>query len=250
MINAIIIEDEERSSRVLEKLLADYCPDIVISGTAKTIKDGKQLINSKNPELVFLDIKLSDGNGFRLLQELEAVDFKIIFTTAYSEFALKAFKCSALDYLLKPVNIDELVFAVEKYKSYGNNKMYPASIKALQDNIVWDNKAKIKTIGLATLNEIQFILIDDIIRLEAASNYTHFYIERTPKITVSHTIKYYEDLFDRNDFMRVHQSHIINLRKVKKYIRGKVGSIVMNDGCTLDVSPKKKDDFLRALNWV
>ncbi len=248
MINAVIIEDEERSSRVLKKMLADYCPDVAVSGIAATLKDAKLLIEAVKPELVFSDIKLPDGNSFEMLQDVDHVDFKIIFTTAYNDFALKALKCSALDYLLKPVNIDELIVAVDKYKAQSASKFYPMSLKAFQENTTRETKDRITTLGLATLNEIQFVSVDDIIRLEAASNYTHFYIEGNHKVTVSHTIKYYEGLLEGSQFMRVHQSHIINLRKVKKYIKGKVGSIMMTDGCTLDVSPKKKDDFLRALS--
>lgn len=249
MIRTVIIEDEERSSSALRKMLTDYCPDVLVAGVATNNKMALQLIETEKPELVFLDIQLPDGNSFSLLENIKSIDFRVIFTTAYSNYALKALKCSALDYLLKPVNIDELIVAVEKYKNYKQNIDYTMGLKALQDNIKRENKERIKTIGLATLNEIQFVSIDDIIRLEAASNYTHFHIEGLPKITVSHTLKYYEDILDTAEFMRVHQSSIINLRKVKKYIRGKVGSVVMADGCTIDISPKKKEEFLKALNW-
>jgi len=249
MINTLIIEDEERSSKVLGKMISDYCPEIKVSGVARTVREARRMIRSENPNLVFLDVQLPDGNGFSLLNDLDSVDFRIIFTTAYNDYALKALKCSALDYLLKPVNIDELIVAVKKYQAYAELGFYSKSLKALQDNMVKQTKENIKTIGLATMNEIQFVATDDIIRLEAASNYTHFYIEDVPRITVSHTLKYYEDLLDNGQFMRVHQSHIVNLRKVKKYIKGKVGSVMMSDSCSIDVSPKHKEDFLKALNW-
>lgn len=126
---------------------------------------------------------------------------------------------------------------------------YSEKLKVLQDKL-GAGRTKLKTIGLATLNEIQFVPTEDIIRLEAASNYTHFHVEGNPKITVSHTLKYYEDLLGMPDFMRIHQSSIINLSKVKKYIRGKTGSVIMTDGCAIDISPRKKDEFLKALNLV
>jgi len=250
MIQAIIVEDEEKSCEVLKKMLTEYCADIVVTGVANNIHDAKKLIELKHPELIFLDIQLPDGISFLLIDEIHPVDFKIIFTTAYSDYAIKALKCAALDYLLKPININELVAAVDKYKIHKTSTTYLKGLVTLQENISHFEKEKLKTIGLATLNEILFVPIDDIIRLEAASNYTHFYIENSSKVTVSHTLKYYEDLLENNYFMRVHQSHIINLKKVKKYIKGKTGTVIMNDGQNIDISPKKKDVFLKALNWL
>jgi two-component system, LytTR family, response regulator len=248
MINTIIIEDELRSARTLNKMLLDYCPEINVIGIASNIKEGKLLIESGKPDLVFLDIQLPDGDSFTLLNILHNIDFMIIFTTAFSDYALKAIKCSALDYLLKPVNIDELIIAVDKYKLQASKRKGPEYIGALNDNIGRATSNSIRTIGLSTVNEILFVATDDIIRLEAASNYTHFHIEGSSRITVSHTLKYYEELLDPEQFMRVHQSSMINLRKVRKYIRGKVGMIEMSDGCKIDVSSKKKDEFLKVLN--
>lgn len=248
MINVLIVEDEERSSNVLERMLTDYCPGIHVTGVARNIADARQLIATHKPRLVFLDIQLPDGNSFSLLNEHAPEEFKIIFITAHNDYALKALKCAAVDYLLKPLNIDELVTAVKKVALREHDHVYAMGMKALQENAKIAHREKMHTIGLSTLSEIHFIPTDDIIRLEAASNYTHFFVERAPKITVSHTIKYYEDILDNGQFMRVHQSHMINLRKVRKYIKGKVGSIVMTDGCTIDVSPKNKEELLSALN--
>ena len=234
----------------MKKMLADFCPEVLVVGEATCIKDALLLIVTRKPELAFLDIQLPDGNSFALVNALANSNTRVIFTTAYNDYALKALKCAALDYLLKPVNIDELIIAIGKYKTYREQIDYSLSLKVLQENMGRELKEKIKTIGLATINEIIFVETDLIIRLEAASNYTHFFIEKSPRITVSHTLKYYEDLLDTSVFMRVHQSNIINLRKVKKYIRGKTGSIVKTDGCTIDVSPRKKDEFLKALNSV
>jgi two-component system LytT family response regulator len=246
MIHAIIVDDETRSCDVLSKMLKLYCPDIRVKGTAHNIETAKELIKTEKPQLVFLDIELPDGNSFLLLDQLEEIDFKIIFITAFSDFAIKAFKCSALDYLLKPLNIDELVAAVDKYKQFAGNTDNQLQLAQLKENIS-PRTDKLKTIGLSTLTEIRFVNIEDIIRLEASNNYTCFHMTNGEKITVSHTIKYYEELLQDNHFMRVHQSHIINLGKVNKYQKGKGGSIVMANGDTVHIAAQKKDPLLKAL---
>lgn len=246
MIRTIIVDDESKSCDVLTKMLRLYCPEITIAGTANNLETTRKLILSEKPELVFLDIELPDGNSFSLIEELSQVDFKIVFTTAFSEFAIKAFKCSAIDYLLKPLNIDELIAAVEKYKQSAGHHSYQSQLQQLKENLR-PGREKLKKIGLATLNEIQFVNIEDIIRLEASSNYTSFYMSNGEKITVSHTIKYYEELLGDNQFIRVHQSHIINLNKVKKYQKGKTGNVIMINGDTINISAQRKDDLLKAL---
>jgi two-component system, LytTR family, response regulator len=246
MIRTIIVDDESMSCDVLTKMLKLYCPEISIAGIAHSLENARKLIEAEKPELVFLDIELPDGNSFLLLDELKDIHFKIIFTTAFSQFAVKAFKCSAIDYLLKPLDIDELITAVGKYKQPAETSVYQSQIAQLKENINPERK-KLKTIGLATINEIQFVNIEDIVRLEASNNYTCFYMGNGEKITVSHTIKYYEELLAEQNFLRVHQSHIINLEKVKKYQKGKGGSIIMANGDTIHISPQRKDHLLKAL---
>jgi two-component system LytT family response regulator len=248
-INAIIVDDESKSCDVLRKMLRLYCPEVQVAGIANDIESAKKQIALNDPELIFLDVELPDGNSFSLLEQIEDQNFKVIFTTAYNEYALKAFKFSALDYLLKPINIDELIAAVDKFKK--NEHPAPSSpqqLQVLRESMVY-GKEKIKTIGLATLNEIRFVTTDNILLLEAANNYTHFYLVNGEKITVSQTLKHYEDMLKETRFIRVHQSHIINLDKVTKYIKGKGGYVIMTDGRSIDVSPKKKTEFLSALNW-
>lgn len=246
MINAIIVDDETRSCDVLSKMLKLYCPDVMVTGTAHNIETAKKLIKTEKPQLVFLDIELPDGNSFLLLDELDEINFKIIFITAFSDFAINAFKCSAVDYLLKPLNIDELVAAVDKYKQFAGNTYNQQQLGQLKENIS-PRAGELKTIGLSTLTEIRFVNIADIIRLEASNNYTCFHMAGGEKITVSHTIKYYEELLPDNHFMRVHQSHIVNLGKVNKYQKGKGGSIVMANGDTVHIATQKKDPLLKAL---
>lgn len=247
MIRTIIVDDESMSCDVLTKMLKLYCPEIFIAGIAHSLENARKLIETEKPQLVFLDIELPDGNSFLLLDELDDIHFKIIFTTAFSQFAVKAFKCSALDYLLKPLDIDELITAVSKYKLPADGATYQSQISQLKENINPARK-KLKTIGLATINEIQFVTIEDIIRLEASNNYTCFYMDNGEKITVSHTIKYYEELLSDHRFLRVHQSHIINLDKVKKYQKGKGGNIIMTNSDCIHISPQRKDHLLKALN--
>lgn len=246
MIRTIIIDDENKSCDVLSKMLRLYCPDIFVAGMAHNLESARKLIAAEKPELVFLDIELPDGNSFLLLDDAGQVNFKIIFTTAFSEFAVKAFKCSAVDYLLKPLNIDELIAAVDKYKQTAGSNHYQSQLSQLKENL-HTGREKLKTIGLATLNEIQFVNISDIVRLEASSNYTCFYMANGEKITVSHTIKHYEDLLADNHFLRVHQSHIINLNMVKKYQKGKTGHIVMTNGDIIHISAQRKDQLLKVL---
>jgi len=249
-ITAIIVDDEARSCDVLSKMLLQYCPDVDQLGIANNVSEASVLIEQKRPDLVFLDIHLPDGNGFDLMEQLDATTARVIFTTAYEEYALQALKCSAVDYLLKPISIDELIAAVWKCKR--QNKPVPGSslYKKLHQNLFQHEKGKLNTIGLATLNEIIFVTIENIVRLEAASNYTHFFLDNGEKITVSHTLKHYEDILPADVFMRVHQSHIINLSKVKKYIRGRGGYVIMNDGQNIDISPRNKEELLKALNCV
>jgi len=246
MIETIIIEDETMSSDVLSKMLRQYCPRVSVKGVAHNLETAKKMIAAEKPQLVFMDIELPDGNSFRLLDELEQPTFKIIFTTAFSQFAIKAFKCSAIDYLLKPINIDELIAAVDKFPQGIPSDTYHTQLNQLKENI-HSSSNKLKTLGLSTVNEIQFVNIEDIIRLEANNNYTSFFMDSGAKITVSHTIKYYEELLSGHPFLRVHQSHVINLEKVKKYQKGKGGSIIMTNGDTINISPQRKESLLKAL---
>ncbi len=244
-INAIIVDDETKSCDVLSKMLLQYCPDVNQLGVANSLHEAGILIEEKRPDLIFLDIQLPDGNGFNLLKQIDTTDIKVIFTTAYEEYALRAIRHSAVDYLLKPINIDELIDAVWKCKKQSSTPSGDAMRKPLLQK-----KEKLKTIGLSTVNEVIFVAIENIVRLEAASNYTHFFMDNGDKVTVSHTLKHYEDVLPADTFMRVHQSHIINLLKVKKYIKGRGGYVIMNDGENIDISPRHKDDLLKALNYI
>ncbi|NOU46025.1 MAG: response regulator [Bacteroidales bacterium] len=240
MIKTIIIDDEEKARFTLKQLLAEYATDIQIVGEAANVADGLQLIAEITPDLVFLDVQMPDGTGFDLLDKVSNISFKVIFVSAFDHFALTAFKFSAIDYLLKPVNADDLVKALTKIELSGDNQ--PAKIKVLLGN-----RSGIEKIVLPSLDELIFVRIDEIVRCESDNNYTHFYLQNGDRILVSRTLKDYEELLESMGFFRIHKSSIINMRFLKKYKKGEGGTVTMEDGTQLEVSRRRKDDFLRTL---
>ena len=248
MINALIIDDEPKNIKVMKNMLKEFCPQVQLIGDANNSNDGKELIQQKNPELVFLDIEMPYGNGFDLLNALMPVDFEVIFVTAFDKYLLQALKYSALDYLLKPVNIDELKNAVQnaelRIRKYSINQ---------QLNILLDNFKKqesgLKKIAIPTVDGFDFILIDDIIRCEAQGAYTRIYTANSKKILVSRPLKDYENLLPEDIFFRIHNSHLVNLNYIKKYNRGRGGFIELDDGTVIEVATRRKDEFLNRLGY-
>ena len=234
MIKAIIVDDELLAIETLSLLLQTYCTSVTIVGTANNAIKAASLINDIEPDLVFLDIDMPGGNGFDLLEAFKERTFKVVFTTASSEYAIRALKLHAEDYLLKPIDIDELQFAVKQVEEYW---------------LLKSTQVSAKVIALSTAESLQFVAIEKIIRLEANDNYTHFYIEGIKnKIIVSKTLKHFEDELDKKIFCRIHQSHIISLNYLDKYVKGRGGYVTLKDGTNLDVSIRKKEDFLAKLN--
>ena len=248
LIKSIIVDDEKRACNVLVKIISDYLAgDVEIKGVAHNANDAVELIKKEHPDLVFLDVEMSQGDGFTLLQRLPEINFKVIFITAHSEYAIKAIKFSALDYLLKPISIDELIASVVKCKKVLLEESKNVTASAPKSKTVTE---KLYRIALPGLHEVQFVEIEDIVHLEADSNYTTFYLEDNQKVVVSHTLKEYEETLASLPFLRVHNSYIIHLKKVKKYIKGKGGYAVMSNGATIEISPKKKDLFLKAFETL
>lgn len=252
MIRTLLIDDEVKSCDVLSKILLNYCTDIEIAGAAHNVDEAYQLILEQKPDLVFLDIQMPGGDGFSLLEKFDDINFHVIFVTAFDRFAVKAIKFSALDYLMKPVNIDEVIEAVNKYKK-DLLKNIPSQkdqllFKYLLKNVNYSGKKMWDTIALPTSQAIVYVKLDDIIYVEADNNYSVFHLENKEKIMVSYTLKNYEELLCDHHFMRVHNSHIINLKKVTKFIRGKSGYAEMSNGAQIEVSPRKKEDFLSQFN--
>ena len=249
MIKALIIEDEQKSREMLAMLVEKNCPQLEIVGLAKNVKEGIDLISSTKPDLVFLDISMPDGTGFDLLEAVQGKKFELIFTTATDKHALKAIKYSACDYLLKPIDIDELKLAVEKVLQKKNSTPSMDNLQFLIQQLkkADDNYQKIT---LPTGNAYEIINIKDIIRCEADASYTHFHLVGGKKLMVSASLKHYEDLLPENEFIRVHHQHLINMNHVTRYLKQDGGYAVMSDGTQIEISRRKKDAFMERLNRI
>lgn len=239
----VIVEDEEPNSSALSSMLHEYCPSVKNLAVFTNIKEAENGIIKLKPDLIFLDIVLGNENGFDLLKTLPDPLPKIIFTTAFNEYALRAIKVSAVDYLLKPISIKELQDAVEKAaRAIDHNK----HLHAFKQNIFSSNN-KLHKIALPTSDGHIFAEISDIISLKADGSYTHINLVKKQSILVSKQLKEYEYMLDGENFFRVHHSHIVNVEHIAKYIRGSGGYLVMSDGSTIDVAMRRKEDLLQRL---
>lgn len=243
MIRTIIIDDETNNIHALSKMLADFS-NIEIIGTAENANDAYNIIKLKSPQLVFLDIELSFGNAFDLLEKLMPVDFEVIFFTAFDHYAIKAFKYGALDYLLKPVNINDLNLALDKAVNRMLQKDMNTRLKVFLENIKSDNRSP-KKIALPTREGLSFEDIGSITHLEAVGAYTYIYFNDKPKEIVTRTLKELEDILPDSNFYRIHHSFLVNIQYIKKYYKGRGGYIELNNGATIEVSLRKKADFLK-----
>jgi len=243
-IRAIIIDDEKHSRETLKNLIEIYCVGVDIIGLAATINESIKMISTLKPELVFMDIELQSGTGFDILTNLPEVDFEVIFTTAFDQYAIKAVKFSSLDYLLKPIDIEELQRAVEKAKRIKNKQDYARQLQNLIQNLQHPKESKI---CLATSDGFEFIHTKEIIYCEANGSYTTFVLTENRKLLVSKHLKEYENLLSEHQFMRVHNSYLINLREVKKYSKSDGGYITMNNNDIVSISRSKKEDFIMAM---
>lgn len=242
-----IIDDEESAQNVLQDLLLQYCPGVIIVGIAANVQEGLNLIEQCSPELLFLDIEMPDGSGFDLLEKIPEIDFKVIFTTAHEKYAVQAFKFSAIDYLLKPIEPEDLIQAVQKAQESTEKEVLHLKVSALLENIR-DMSQGLKKIVLRDAENIHIASIGDIIRLEASGNYTLFYLKDNTQIVVSKSLKEYEKMLANSGFFRSHQSHLINLNAFKRYEKRDGGLIIMQDGSSIPLARRKKDTLLALLN--
>lgn len=247
MIKAILIDDEQHCITTLQWTLQEYCKDVKVVATAQNGTEGIFMINSYKPDLVFLDVEMPAMNGIDMLLHFDDIKFNVVFTTAYDQYAVKAIKLNALDYLLKPIDKDDLIIAVERVKNK-HLQISRQQVDALQEV----NKTKlINKIALSTLAGLQFINLDDLVRVEGEGNYCNFVMRDKKKILLSKKLGDAEDILKGNEhFFRAHKSHIINLKFVEKYIRGEGGEIIMEDGTSIALSRNKKDDFLELFAKV
>ena len=256
MIKAVIIDDEPDCRTSLSYDIKQYCPDISLIGQADGVNSGIELIRSVTPDLVFLDVQMGDGTGFDLLDQFyhknkfsltNANKFKVIFTTAYDQFAIKAIKFSALDYLLKPILAEELITAVEKFRIDTYQLQLLESINVLTENQKSQNKLFNK-IALNTGDSLDIHNIGDIIRCESQSNYTMFYLKNKKSLLVSKTLKEFDDMLSGQGFYRIHNSHLINLAYITKVIKSEGGTVTMEDGSHVPISRNKKDEFFKLIS--
>lgn len=247
MISAVIIDDEAKGRLALREKLAAYCQQVQILAEATNGQEALMLIQHHKPQLIFLDIEMPRMNGFEMLNELTDKNFHIIFTTAYDQYAIKAIKYAAFDYLLKPIDIEELRTAVSKADSRENNQT-KKQVELLRQNMQHPKKQLFK-LAIPTLDGLFFYDINDIIYLEANSNYTNIFLTDKIKITASKTLKEFEELLPEDIFFRVHHSYLINLNYIKRYIKGDGGQIELKNGTYVDVSRRKKDEFLKAIGY-
>jgi two-component system LytT family response regulator len=243
-LNTLIIDDEKQARNSLRSDLSKYEYAITILGEADSVETAVKLINEKKPDLVFLDINLGDGSGFNVLEKTEFKNFKTIFVTAYDQYAIKAFKVSALDFLLKPVDLDELEEAINKAKSLITPNTSEDQIKVFRE--IKGNNSE-KKIVLKELDAVHIVKVNDLIACEASGIYTTFYINNNKQIVVSKNLKEYEEILEPYDFLRVHNSFLINANKIEKFEKNDGGFLIMEGGQRVPVSQRKKDVVINFL---
>jgi two-component system, LytTR family, response regulator len=248
-ITAVIIDDEVNSRQALKNLLEFYCPKVNLIGEADGVHSGFELIGQTNPQLVFLDIRMPDGTGFDLLRRFKKIPFKLIFVTAYDQYALNAIKLSAVDYLLKPVNPKELNYALEKaYNQIETDEQLGQRIETIEENI--EQFPKNKKIILNTASNMYVLRLDNIVRFESDENYTKVHLNDKQIIMVTRTLKDFDELLNDSGFCRVHNSHIVNLNYVASLEKGVIGQIVLIDGIKVPISSRRKDYFINRLHQI
>ena len=243
-MRTLIVDDEIESMQATRLLLNKYCPDVRLVGEASGVEEAVCAIERYKPELILLDVQMQDGTGFDLIEKIDNVVFKLIFVTSYDKFALKAFQCSALDYLLKPIEPELLIKAIFKAR----NTISSEYVKQQVD--IFKNCKQSSRIALPTLNSLTMIDFDSIVYCESDSNYTTFVLSDGCKCLVSKTMKEYEDVFPTDSFFRIHKSYIVNLNKVVKYIKNDGGQVLLSNGAVLPVSRMRKDLLVECLKCM
>lgn len=244
MIKSIIIDDEVHCLDTLSILLSDYCPEVQVVERCQSAKQGLMAVGQHQPDLIFLDIEMPVINGFDFLEHFKEISFAIIFTTSYDQYAIKAIRFSALDYLLKPIDPKELIAAVRKMQTQKQLPV-PEQFQMLM-NQVKHKDGVFNKIAIPTSEGFELIPAEQVLRCEADDNYTHLYLKNKTKIVACRTLKEIEEQLENfPSFIRVHHSYLVNLNEVNKYVRGEGGYLVMSDGSTVNVSRSRKDALLK-----
>jgi len=247
MKKILIIDDENRTRQLIAKMIESFGLDVETIPEGENVQSGIEAIKKHNPDIVFLDIQMPDGTGFDVLDAIPNKTFEVIFITAHEEFAIKAIKFSALDYLLKPVDATELKTALEKALITLNKRPESSQFDALQKNIQPSEKRRLV---LKTQESVHVVELDQIIRCEADRNYTSFFLLDNKRILVSKTLKEYETLLSAHNFLRIQQSHLVNIDYVDRYDKKNGGAVVMKDGSEVPLSPAKRDLFFKRLENI
>ncbi|MEM9819498.1 MAG: LytTR family DNA-binding domain-containing protein [Bacteroidota bacterium] len=245
-LKAIIIEDEESSRITLRNMIVNFCQGIDIVAEAASVSAGVKAIQKHRPDLVFLDIEMPEQNGFKLFDYFEQPNFHVIFTTAYDQYAVKAFRLSASDYLLKPIDLEDLRAAVVRVKNQTELSQSLQKLSVLRENL---NNFYSK-LALPTSQGYSFVELSQIIYCEAQGNYTQFYLRGNEKILVSKTLKIYDDLLQASNFFRISRSHLVNLNHVEKFGRQKSPTLTLSNGQTLNLSEGRRNDFLKKIDGL
>ena len=249
MLKALLVDDEPNNLASLEFMLVNDCRGVTVAGKARSGEEAREWLRANKADVIFLDISMPAESGFQFLNSVTGHDFKVVFVTAYNEHALQAIKASAVDYILKPVNIDELQQAVEKVKRSLQNTAAGEQDDVLLAHLLQTigQKQLSKKIALPQLGSITFIEVDDIVSLQADSNYTIIHMKDMRKLVISKTMKDFEDLLDENQFARIHKSYIINLNHIKEYSTIDGGIAKMSDGNQWSISRRQLDTFLEKM---
>ncbi len=249
MLKVVTVDDEPKNLRIIKELLKEYCPQVAHIGEADNIYTAHDLIKALQPDLVLLDIEMPHGNAFDLLDKIMPVNFEIVFVTAFDSYSLKAFKYSALDYLLKPVDIAELKAVVARAELRMGQKNMNEQLKFLMQNIK-QPAGGLQKIAVPTFkDQLDFIDFQSILYCEASGAYTYIFTVDGQKLISSKNLKEYEEILPEHTFFRLHHSYLINLNKVKKYHKGRGGEVEMENGTFLEVSTRRKDDFMKRIGY-
>lgn len=247
MIRAIIIDDEHYGRQSLQRSLEQYCPQVEVVAVCESPEEGIEAIKGRKPDLIFLDVQMPNMSGFDVLEKLSPIDFEVIFVTSYDKYAIKAIKFSALDYLLKPLDVDDLVHAVQRAKERMKNTGSKNRYQSVLNNIHYKT-GKIEKLAIPTLEGIDFFKTDDIIYCNAEGSYTTLYLIDRQKKLISKNLKEFEDLLTGSGFCRVHNSFLVNMAHIKKYFKGDGGYVILTDDHHVNISRRRKDAFLNMLN--
>ena len=249
MLTAIIVEDEEFARENLKLLIQEFCPTVKVVAAEDNIQDGIKYIDKFLPDILFLDIKIQRNTGFDLLKHYKTVGFDIIFTTAFAEYAIEAIKFSAIDYLLKPIDLTDLRNAIDKIEKKNSTDNMTKKLEALFYNLQ-RTKEDYPTLAVPSSNGLTFLNVKDIVYCEAEGNYTKIYLNNGQHLLICKTLKEYDLILSKFDFVRVHHGFLVNLKEVKNYIRGEGGYVIMSNKKEIDVSKRKKDEFLKRIEGV